>query len=400
MSVADKLLTIAENEQKVYEAGKLAVIKDSEYLSANEIGSIISAKDVSPVEHSLGVKLKSRNIFDADTILPSLENPSYAYAQAHWTKQPDGSFHLFNVAILAGYKWFENTSGYEGQMAISITGKVAAPVENQNGMAISFVYTDNTIDTMKMPCSEEYVTSTLVSNPNKTVAYISQSYSTIAGPYIKDIMIAYGTDTTYTPYMTDFEGVEVTRCGKNLFDKDKASVYSNWVIENGGFYLFKVFIGKGNTFTVSYQQDLVTGMDCPYTQIICNLSNIDKDSKYFYHKTVSGLINKKWTYTAIEDYIYIRSNVHGESALANFMQYIGNDLQVEIGETATEYEPYKEPQTATAITDGTVEGLTSLSPNMTLYTDNNGVSIECKYYRDIDTYINNLTTNIALTGGV
>ena len=72
---------------------------------------------------------------------------------------------------------------------------------------------------------------------------------------------------------------------------------------------------------------------------------------------------------------------------------------LELGSTATDYEPYKEPQTATANTDGTVDGLTSASPNMMLVPDTEGVTINCEYYRDIDAYIDNLMMNVALTGG-
>ena len=180
--------------------------------------------------------------------------------------------------------------------------------------------------------------------------------------------------------VTDFSGVNVTRCGKNLFDKDEASVRSNWISHVGGYGVFKVFVGKGNTFTVSYQQDLVTGMACPYTMIACDLSNIDKNAGWLYHKTMAALINKKWTYTAIEDYIYVRSNIPSESSFANFMQYIGNDLQIEIGATATEHQPYKQPQTVTVKADGTVEGITGL-PNMTILSDADGVVINCEYVK-------------------
>ena len=74
-------------------------------------------------------------------------------------------------------------------------------------------------------------------------------------------------------------------------------------------------------------------------------------------------------------------------------------VQLEEGTVATEYEPCQK-ETATANADGTASGLMSISPNMTLTTDSNGVIINCQYYRDIDKYINNLISAIALTGGV
>ena len=53
--------------------------------------------------------------------------------------------------------------------------------------------------------------------------------------------------------------------------------------------------------------------------------------------------------------------------------------QLEFGTKKTDFEPYKEPQTETAIADGTVNGVKSVSPNMTLIADNDGVIINAKY---------------------
>ena len=55
MSIAEKLQTIAENEQKVFNAGKVALLKDSKYMNAAESGNPIRVDDVSPVEHTMGV---------------------------------------------------------------------------------------------------------------------------------------------------------------------------------------------------------------------------------------------------------------------------------------------------------------------------------------------------------
>lgn len=58
--------------------------------------------------------------------------------------------------------------------------------------------------------------------------------------------------------------------------------------------------------------------------------------------------------------------------------------QLEIGATATEYEPYITPTEYIPTADGTVNGVTSIYPNTTLTTDMDGISIDCKYNRDIN----------------
>jgi hypothetical protein len=64
MSIAEKLITIAENIPKVYNAGQLSVMEASEALKGNVSGNPISIKDVSPIEHNVGVKLSSDTITD------------------------------------------------------------------------------------------------------------------------------------------------------------------------------------------------------------------------------------------------------------------------------------------------------------------------------------------------
>jgi hypothetical protein len=53
---------------------------------------------------------------------------------------------------------------------------------------------------------------------------------------------------------------------------------------------------------------------------------------------------------------------------------------LQVGTVVTEYEPYIEPQTAKMSGDGTVKGLTSVSPNMTVFADTDGAFIELEYY--------------------
>jgi hypothetical protein len=55
--------------------------------------------------------------------------------------------------------------------------------------------------------------------------------------------------------------------------------------------------------------------------------------------------------------------------------------QFEEGSVATEYEPYK-GETYNPLSDGTVDGIKSVSPTMTLFTDTAGVEIEIEYNRD------------------
>lgn len=65
------------------------------------------------------------------------------------------------------------------------------------------------------------------------------------------------------------------------------------------------------------------------------------------------------------------------------------NIQLELGNAPTNYEPYKEPQTITANAEGIIQGLKSVSPNMTLISNTDSVVIECTY-RSSDSHEGNV----------
>ena len=73
--------------------------------------------------------------------------------------------------------------------------------------------------------------------------------------------------------------------------------------------------------------------------------------------------------------------------------------QIELGETATAYEPYIEPIEYPISADGTVEGVTLIYPTTTLVTDTKGAVIGCTYNRDINKAFDELYNAIISTGG-
>lgn len=73
--------------------------------------------------------------------------------------------------------------------------------------------------------------------------------------------------------------------------------------------------------------------------------------------------------------------------------------QLEVGTSATEYEPYKEPITYTPSADGTVANVKSIYPTTTLMTDTSGVLLQCEYYQDARKVKQDLTDLIISLGG-
>ena len=64
-------------------------------------------------------------------------------------------------------------------------------------------------------------------------------------------------------------------------------------------------------------------------------------------------------------------------------------IQLELNSTATEYEAQINPQVVKADSDGMVYGMTSISPNMTIFTNIDDATINCTYNVDTKLYIDN-----------
>ena len=243
MSIAEKLVTIAENEQRVYEAGRLKTLRDSEYMNAKVSGTAIAVNDVNAVEHSVGCYLTS------DTI-------------------------------------------------------------------------------------------------------------------------------------TDFSGIEVTRYGKNFLNDAKrtkpayGNVYFGTETAKGSFplpagtYTFSVEIAPNFTPNVFVYKKDGTEIAKAYIKSYVSFTLIEKTD------VIVKVLNNNLT---SEEDVYT--------------------AQIELGSVATSYEQYVKPTTHRANADGMVDDITSVSPNMTLISNTGAVVINANYLRDIDTYIDNLKTNVALTGG-
>lgn len=138
--------------------------------------------------------------------------------------------------------------------------------------------------------------------------------------------------------------VDVKITGKNLFDIEKAKEKSNWTTSaNGaGFVEIAVYVGTGSTVTVSNN----TKINNPGLYYYGVALKSSEDFKYFI--CYPGYPNSKdtHTFTATEDYIYVRCN---KTSLNEVIGVCGG-LQIEIGASRTDFESYKE-QTITITSD-------------------------------------------------
>ena len=136
--------------------------------------------------------------------------------------------------------------------------------------------------------------------------------------------------------------IDVKVTGKNIFNVEKLN--DKWNV-GVNYYYIPLFVGKGSRVSFSVSKKLTTGLKV-YALFSKEFGGNEKAYSWIYHSSEEGLIKAKGTFTAETDVISL--SFAGDKAI--LINELFNYLQVEISETPTAYEPYKE-QTLTLTSD-------------------------------------------------
>lgn len=357
---------------------------DANALKINKTGAIVSANDVSPVEHDLKVSVASKNL------LP------YPYAQTTrtqngitFTDNGDGSITINGTAT---------SQTYFGVVATTSSlklekGKTYTLSGFPTGYNISTAYLNirNTTYEQHIRCSGDSVTFTAEYTDYYSQIYINSGV-TLDNVVVRPQLEEGSTATEYTPYVADLTAVNVTRCGKNLCPT--ATISSAQQVQG------KVRIDglSHGTYTASadvtrYADDNVTYARFSLTAYYTDGTTTNKSTTLDTGNTEADGVARKKTATITTNpektllYIEIRALDYGSLTGPKTRNAKAENIQLEISDTATTFEQYS-GQTATPNADGIVEGLTSISPNMTVFADK-GVNIDLTYIADTKMYIDN-----------
>lgn len=394
-----------EGKQDGYKEGKFAILDESKYMHPTVSGKEILVDDVYEVEHNLDVQLVSRKKLGNYLDESKISDKSNTYGSI--TNNGGGTLTLTSPTT----SLYITTNETLGTLCPN------AP--------------DDTYVTFYFEVEEEEYKGKIGLSYGPSTAYEGQEHTaTWAWSSIKSVCpsffisgVAYTRPVTIKNFkigiisdedrVTDFTGISVTRQGKNLipcpyYSGNNTTIKGvtfktndNGEIEltgtsNGGsagsiFYVWGYDTALAN-FTVM-QDAILSG--CPTngtTSTYRLMALIQKsDGSNGYPQDYGSGVKIPAGSTIKYVYITISNGANVDNLVFK--------PQLEYGTSKTEYAPYVKPSTKDADADGVVRGLTSASPTMKLVASSDDVTIDCKYYRDIDTYINNLTMNVALTGG-
>ncbi len=174
---------------------------------------------------------------------------------------------------------------------------------------------------------------------------------------------------------TDMGGVKLTVCGKNLFNVSKITD-TEYITNNGDG---SITIKDGATSRRLNQRlcELCPALKAGDVVVLSGDTSSKAGSKISIGAIWEFGKARTITEANLQNYVYFYCD-------SSVDEHTISNLQIEYGNTTTEYEPYKEPIKYTSSADGMVSGVKSIYPSMSFTTDTEGVNISVNYFKDID----------------
>ena len=359
-------------------------------------GAVVRADDVSPVEHNPDVWVHGKNLFVNKT-----EKSGSANGLTFVMPANTSNIVFSGTATKENSIAFPNTIVLKkGTYTASIVGAFAPSAGSDRVYLRNVQSGDVIINHITSSVSRTFVleeTTEILAN------FVFKEGSTYDNTAI-GIQIEEGnTATEYTPYV-DPSTVTVTAGGKNLLPlttftstpNTTTATVSNGVLTVDGYLVAHRVNATGligKTLTISCNSsrsgEKGGGLAIEFRDIDnSRLSGVYKQNE----------LSPRFSFVVPDntDKIVVFFYASGNASEIGTAEY--KNVLLEVGEEATEFEPYNGTE-YTPNADGTVDGLTSVSPTMTLLTDTEGVTVECEYNKDTNKVIQKLVNAISAMGG-
>ena len=331
-------------------------------LRGSASGEAVRLTDVSPLEHTLTVKLKSKNLLPFPYFHSSMLQAGITY-----TVNSDGTITA------------NGTATGRSEFVLSANKSDWA----SGNYVLSGCPSGGSADTYSLQTINGFsdTGSGLQKNDTAEFARISiiiKKGTTVSNLVFKPQLELGTTQTSYTPYITDFSGVTLKRYGRNLVDiSDGNSTTSATTVD------ITESCPRGiNIFGSAY---LERSVNQPCRLRIDYV--VDGETNYLFGEMMysSGICTVEGTIpiSATQVNLTFQKLINGEGDI------YWKNIQLEIGDSATDYRAFQQ-QNYIANADGTVPGVTGISDDITLITDTDGVTVNAEYNKDINKVISEL----------
>ena len=360
----------------------------SNALRGSASGEAVRLSDITPNEHTLGVKVSGKNLFDKDNAniiigYPDAENVINGASSTRSVYIPCAPNATYTVSKTLTARFAVAFTDDIPSIGVAVTGRV------QNNTASSITTTSG--------INSRYIVVWLYHvDLDTTTIKINEVLTTL--------QIELGsTATSYTPYITDFSGVTLKRFGKNLLPYPYKNTNIDYTF-NGINYKVKsdgtvVLNGTANEQSYFILAGLVLNKGVYYLSGCPSGGQGSAYSIYFqydnfsYYKADYGSgvkidINEKKNCA-------VAINIGKNTTVSNLIF----KPMLEVGSKLTDFEERRTAVAYTPAVDGTVTGVTGNSEDITLMTDTAGVIINAEYNRDINKAFAELQQAILSMGG-
>ena len=348
----------------------------SNALKGNKSGEIVSMTDVSPIEHNVGVKVKSKNHIPFPYYDKSLTRNGISF-----TVNDDGTI-LANGTASAFTSFTLFIQSQKPNISLFEVGKTYR-ISGENGLVIR--YNDGGTDDKYIGGTQTF---TWQSNYKVNMIYFAIAKDTVFDNKLLMPMVEEGTTVTaYTPYVEDLSAVSVKRYGKNLWDEQvRLGHYSD---KTGEPLAIRNVISSENPIQVSALRGKSI-YNCGSALLYA----------YFYDDNGKWISPQKALKIGMSTIVPDNATIMHFNIVSDYGGTYKNDICIALSNG--EYEPYTET-TYTPNENGIVEGVTSLYPSMTLMTEiNSTTGVNQKYnnvYMDLiyNVDINKVTKDVENT---
>lgn len=371
-------------------------------LKAEKNGETVRISDACELEQTADVSIASKNLIPVLRPLTTKTNNGVTYTvgtdgsiTANGTVGSDVPYSYFAVSerfpLVTG-KYYT----LSGCPQNSLDGKVNLKLGNPNG--------GDTIDGSLDNGSGVTFKLTTELTGNYACLIVIRGIGTTVENLVFKPQLELGTSATaYTPHVSDISSVSVKKYGKNLINYPYANTTKTV---------------NGITFTDNGDGSITANGTANGTANFMCFSISSHGLKKGIYTLTSGIGNDNFglSYGAAFGYLYSGNTRQttgtkngnctislSQDAMCDVVLVIRSGVtvnnlvfkpQLELGNAATDYEPYKAPVTYTPDSDGKVSGVTLGSDTATLTTDTSGVIINAKYKKDITKAFEELETKL------
>lgn len=369
-------------------------------LRGSASGEAVRLTDVSPIEHEIKIKLKSKNLFNAEA------EPLYLTGAE---KALNGTALTFISNSVSARYAYRIPTKVGRQYTVSVKSLASVPPSGQSSTG-SDIFLGSTAN----PDTGDYgsITSTSLAKTFTATSeylfikqYICYGTNQVGGKKTVDgLQVEEGASaTSYAPYISDFSGVTLKRYGKNLLPypykntntdytfnginykvKSDGTVVLNGTANEQSYFILAGLVlnkgvyylsgcpsgGQGSTYSIYFQYDNFSYYKADYGSGV----KIDINEKK--NCAVAITIGKN---TAVSNLIF--------------------KPMLEVGSKLTDFEERRTAVAYTPAVDGTVTGVTSISPDMTFLSDTDGIIINAEYNKDLNKAFAELQQAIISLGG-